>query len=159
MGFEAFRPPSQSTPTMINRLAHLCFKTDQLDRMILFYRDILGLPVKFTLKNRQGFAFGYYFACGGRTFLELFDQQGAVQQWGGEMVKLPSPATGACYQHFCLEVENLDAFRADLIARGVATTPITIGMEGSRQCWIKDPDGNSIELMEYTPDSLQTKEG
>ena len=144
---------------MINRLAHLCFKTDQLDRMILFYRDTLGLPIKFTLKGRDGFAFGYYFECGGRTFLELFDQKGAVQQWGGDMVKLQLPAAGACYQHFCLEVEGIETFRDAFFAKGVATTEITVGMDGSRQCWIKDPDGNSIELMEYTRDSLQTKEG
>jgi hypothetical protein len=31
-------------------------------------------------------------------------------------------------------------------------------MDGSRQCWIKDPDGNSIELMEYTSNSLQTQD-
>jgi lactoylglutathione lyase len=144
---------------MINRLAHLCFKTDQLDRMILFYRDTLGLQIKFTLKDRDGFAFGYYFECGGRTFLELFDQKGAVQQWGGDLVKLQLPAAGACYQHFCLEVEDIETFRDDLVAKGVATTEIAVGMDGSRQCWIKDPDGNSIELMEYTRDSLQTKEG
>jgi len=28
-------------------------------------------------------------------------------------------------------------------------------MDGSLQAWIKDPDGNDIELMEYTRDSLQ----
>ena len=141
---------------MIKRLAHLCFKTDQLDKMIHFYRDILGLPIKFTLTNKDGLVFGYYFECGSQSFLEIFDQNGAVRQWGGEVVELQSPA-GTFYQHFCLEVERIEAFRASLISRRVSVTEIAVGMDGSKQCWVQDPDGNSIELMEYTPASLQTK--
>jgi len=139
---------------MITRLAHLCFRTDQLDRMIPYYRDVLGLRIKFTLTNRDGREFGYYFECGDRSFLEIFDQQGAVRQWGGEVVALQSPP-GTFYQHFCLEVEHLEAFRARLADRQVPVTEITVGMDGSKQCWIRDPDGNSIELMEYTAASLQ----
>jgi lactoylglutathione lyase len=141
---------------MIQRLAHLCFKTDRLDRMIHFYRDQLGLRIKFTLNDAEGSAFGYYFACGGRTFVELFDQKGAARQWGGGVVALTTPPD-ATYQHFCLEVKNLAAFRRRLVARRLAVTAITTGMDGSRQCWLKDPDGNSIELMEYTPQSLQLR--
>jgi hypothetical protein len=77
-----------------------------------------------------------------------------VRQWGGEVVKLKSPAD-APYQHFCLEIEGLETLRENLIARGIAVTEIAVGMDGSKQCWIKDPDSNSIELMEYTPSSLQ----
>lgn len=141
---------------MIKRLAHLCFKSDQIDKMVRFYRDILGMQVKFTLTGDDGVDFGYYFDCGECSFIELFDQSGAVRQWGGEVVKLRSPAD-AQYQHFCLEVEGIEALREHLAARGVPVTEITVGMDGSKQCWIKDPDGNSIELMEYTSDSLQTQ--
>ncbi|HUJ42935.1 MAG TPA: VOC family protein [Opitutaceae bacterium] len=151
-----FSPRIHHLDSMIKRLAHLCFRTDQLDRMIPFYRDILGLPIKFTLTNRDGQEFGCYFACGDRSFLELFDQQGAVRQWGGEVVTLQSPP-GTFYQHFCLEVERIEAFRENLVARRVSVTDIAVGMDGSKQCWIRDPDGNSIELMEYTGASLQTK--
>lgn len=141
---------------MIQRLAHLCFKTDQLDRMIHFYRDLLGLPVKFTLNDPEGAAFGYYFACGGRTFVELFDQAGAVRQWGGRVVDLKT-RPDSTYQHFCLEVKRIGAFRRRLTARGLPVTKVSTGMDGSRQCWIKDPDGNAIELMEYTRRSLQLR--
>jgi catechol 2,3-dioxygenase-like lactoylglutathione lyase family enzyme len=141
---------------MVKRLAHLCFKTDQLEKMIRFYRDTLGLRIKFTLKNKDGLVFGYYFECGECSFLEIFDQQGAVRQWGGEVVAL-KPAAGTCYQHFCLEVEGIETVRTGLVSKGVPVTEIIVGMDGSNQCWIKDPDGNDIELMEYTRDSLQTK--
>jgi lactoylglutathione lyase len=80
-----------------------------------------------------------------------------VRQWGGEVVKLRSPAD-AQYQHFCLEIEGLEALRESLVGHGIAVTEIAVGMDGSKQCWIKDPDGNSIELMEYTPRSLQIQD-
>ena len=142
---------------MIKRLAHLCFKSDQIDRMIRFYRDVLGLQLKFTMTGTDGVDFGYYFACGECSFLELFDQRGAVRQWGGEVVKLKS-SPDSQYQHFCLEIEGLETLRENLLGRGVAVTAIAVGMDGSKQCWIKDPDGNSIELMEYTPKSLQIQD-
>ena len=72
---------------MIKKLAHVCLFTDQLDTMIAFYRDVMGFPVKFTMKNDDGFAFGYYFATGEMSFVEIFDQKGAVKQWGGTVGK------------------------------------------------------------------------
>jgi hypothetical protein len=44
-----------------------------------------------------------------------------------------------------------------LEAKGLLVTKITMGMDNSKQCWVKDPDGNDIELMEYTPESYQLR--
>jgi catechol 2,3-dioxygenase-like lactoylglutathione lyase family enzyme len=52
---------------MIRQLAHLCFYTDRLEQMVHFYRDGLGLPVKFTLNDDDGHLMGYYFECGNST--------------------------------------------------------------------------------------------
>ncbi len=139
---------------MIKKLAHVCLHTDQLDAMIAFYRDVLGFPVKFTMKNDDGFAFGYYFATGDTTFVEIFDQRGAVKQWGGTVGTLRD-TQDTKYRHYCFEVENLEQVVAALEAKGVKCRPIAVGMDHSKQSWIKDPDGNDIELMEYTPRSLQ----
>ncbi len=88
------------------------------------------------------------------TFIEIFDQRGAVKQWGGQVGEL---TRGSLYKHLCFEVENLEELAARLAAQGLHVTPITIGMDNSKQCWIKDPDGNDIELMEYTSQSYQIK--
>lgn len=139
---------------MIKKLAHLCFYTNQLDRMIAFYRDVLGFPVKFTMKNDDGFEFGYYFGTGDMTFVEIFDQRGAVKQWGGDLE--PRRANdGVRYGHYCFEVTGIEKLCAELTGKGVDVIPIKVGMDNSKQAWIKDPDGNAIELMEYTPRSLQ----
>ena len=65
---------------MIRQLAHINFVTDDLPRLIAFYVNKLGMKVKFTLNNREGVPFGYYFECGQSTFLEFFDQALAVSQ-------------------------------------------------------------------------------
>jgi catechol 2,3-dioxygenase-like lactoylglutathione lyase family enzyme len=139
---------------IIKQLAHLCFYTNQLDTMVAFYRDTLGLPVRFTMKTDDGAVFGYYFATGQTTFIEIFDQAGAVKQWGGDAAPR-KPNTNVRYGHFCLEIIGLEDAVADLKAKGVSVRPISVGMDNSKQAWIKDPDGNDIELMEYTPKSLQ----
>jgi lactoylglutathione lyase len=139
---------------MIQRLGHLCFHTHQLPAMIAFYRDMLGLTVKFGLQHDDGTTFGYYLSAGHTTFIEIFDHAGAARQWGGPSGQL-GPNEGVHYHHFCLEVAGLEVFREQMIAKGVTVTPVKVGMDHSRQAWLKDPDGNAIELMEYTPRSLQ----
>lgn len=137
---------------MIRQLAHLNFVTNDLSGIIDFYVNKLGLKVKFTLNNKAGQPFGYYFECGDATFIEFFDQALAAREWGGQVEDLTA---GTRYKHFCLEVTGLDEYCEKLKSRGVPVSAITLGMDNSRQAWIADPDGNSIELMEYGPASLQ----
>ena len=137
---------------MIRKLAHLNFVTDDLDRIVDFYVDKLGMKVKFTLDNKKGQPFGYYFECGESTFIEVFDQALAAEVWSGKVEKL---ANGTQYKHFCLEVTGLDEYCKELKSKGVEVTAVSLGMDNSRQAWIADPDGNQIELMEYGPSSLQ----
>jgi catechol 2,3-dioxygenase-like lactoylglutathione lyase family enzyme len=140
---------------MIQRVAHLCFMTRQLPAMTEFYRDMLGLPIKFALKHDDGTEFGYYFSAGHTTFVENFDRAGAVKQWGGEALPLRTHA-GSHYNHFCLEVAGLETFLGQLASKGAKIDRgVTVGMDHSKQAWLKDPDGNVIELMEYTARSLQ----
>lgn len=137
---------------MIRTLAHLNFVTNDLSKIIDFYVNKLGMKVKFTLNNKEGEPFGYYFECGNTTFLEFFDQGMAAKVWGGNVEEL---TIGTRYKHFCLEVTGLDEFCRNLKSKGVEVSDITMGMDNARQAWIADPDGNQIELMEYGPTSLQ----
>jgi len=137
---------------MIKQLAHLNFTSNQAAEMVDFYTRLLGMSIKFTLDHADGTPFGWYVDCGNRTFLEIFDQAGAVKQWGGQVVEL---VKGSRYRHLCFEVQDLESYRSDLIEKGVSASEIRVGMDRSKQCWIKDPDGNDIELMEYTPLSAQ----
>lgn len=137
---------------MIRQLAHICFFSDRVDEMLDFYTHKLGLKMKFTMKTKEDITFGYYFECGQSTFIELFDRSLALKEWGGERGSL---ANRTHYQHLCFEVIDLLRFRQRLMEQGLEVTEITEGLDFSRQAWIKDPDGNAIEIMEYTSKSLQ----
>lgn len=139
---------------MFKRLAHICLITDRTEEMVVFYRDVLGFPIKFTMAHDDGTDFGWYFGMGELTFMELFDQKGMVKQWGGTARELQGTA-GSHYGHFCLQTENIEETRNKLLAKGLEVTPTKTGMDNSIQCWINDPDGNRIELMEYTEKSMQ----
>lgn len=141
---------------MIRKLAHLCFFTNDLDRLVAFYRDALGLAVKFRFRAADGAVFGAYVATGDTTFVEFFDQRLTARQWSVDSAPLDA---GNRYQHLCFEVSGLTAFRDTLLARGVSIGEIRVCLDGSLQAWLSDPDGNRIELMEYTHRSAQLAHG
>ena len=144
---------------MIKSLGHICLRTHQLPVMVAFYRDVLGLTVKFGLKHDDGTEFGYYMAAGNTTFVEIFDHADAHRRSKSpkplEPLEEPRDPWLSRYNHFCLQVEGLDAYVAGLASRGVEVTGRKTGNDHSRQAWIKDPDGNQIELQEYTAQSRQ----
>jgi lactoylglutathione lyase len=144
---------------MIKQLAHLCFKTSRLEEMTAFYRDALGATLKFNYLGKNGRPIGSYFAFGENTFVEVFDHADAHRRSNSpkplEPLEEPRDAWLMRYNHFCFQVEDLDGYVALLESRGVVVTGRKIGNDRSHQAWIKDPDGNLIELQQYTAQSRQ----
>lgn len=144
---------------MIKQLAHLCFKTSQLGRQTEFYRDVLGATVRFRYLNRAGEPIGCYFALGENTFVEIFDHADAHRRSQSskplEPLEEPRDPWLARYNHFCLQIDGLDDFVKLIESRGAIVTGRKVGNDGSHQAWVKDPDGNLIELQEYTAQSRQ----
>ena len=128
---------------MITGIAHTCYVVKDLEASIAFYRDKLGMAEAFDFINDKGERFGIYLHAGGRTFIELFV--------GDVAERAPKQS----YQHLCLEVEDFDGTVAELRARGLEVANVKLGTDHSWQCWVKDPDGNGIELHGYTPESKQ----
>lgn len=128
---------------MITGLAHACFVVRDLDASLAFYRDKLGLAPAFDFVNDGGERFGVYLHLGRRSFIELFRGH------------IADPAPDQSYQHICLEVEDFDATVAELRSRGVQVTNVSLGSDKSWQAWLADPDGNKIELHQYTAESKQ----
>ncbi len=140
---------------MIRQIAHVCLYTDRLEEMRRWYVDGLGLRLAFPFENPEtGATFGLYFDAGNSTFLEIFDRKGAAEMWGGEVRQVER---GTDHRHLCFEVTGLDALRARLLERRLEVTEPKVGLDHSRQAWTADPDGNPVELMEYTAESLQLR--
>ncbi|MFW6155055.1 MAG: VOC family protein [Planctomycetota bacterium] len=128
---------------MVKRLAHLCLVVSDLDKAVSFYRDALGMTEAFPFIDTGGRQYGQYLHAGEGTFLELF-------------VGTHDPRhDGQSYRHFCLQVEDLAAEVDRLRTAGVTVSDIKLGTDRSYQAWLEDPDGNRIELHQYTPDSKQ----
>ncbi len=128
---------------MIIGLAHVCFSVSNLEDSIIFYKDKLGFSPVFDFVNEKGKRFGIYLHIGGRNFIELFE--------GNPERSVRSQS----YQHFCLEVDDIESTVSSLRSKGIEVTEIKMGSDNSWQAWLSDPDGNRIELHQYTPESKQ----
>lgn len=128
---------------MLKALAHVCLRVQNLPASIEFYVNKVGLKHAFDFTNDQGERFGVYLHVAGRGFVELFQAQ------EGE------PERPRSWQHFCLEVDNVNQAARELREKGVEVTNAHLGADGSWQVWLEDPDGNRIELHSYTPESKQ----
>ncbi len=130
---------------MITRFAHVCLNVKDIQKTIDFYNKTIGLPVEFTFL-KDGRIIGVYFNTGGMNFIEAFENKNV------EVVN-----TGLV--HFCLETDNIDATIEEFASKGIPCTPKKFGCDRSWQTWIQDPDGNKIEIHEYTKESAQLNGG
>ena len=128
---------------LVTGLAHVCFVVSDLERSEAFYCQALGLQRAFSFVNDRGETFGHYVHVGGRQFIELFQRE------------LAPRAEAQSYQHICLEVDDLPRTVATLRERDVSCTDPKLGSDKAWQAWIEDPDGNRIELHQYTSDARQ----
>ncbi len=127
---------------MITRLAHVCLIVRDLQQTIAFYNGALGLPVHFTFE-KTGKLFGAYFKVGPeRNFIEAFENP-------------ENKPVNTGISHFCLETPDIDAAIRTLAAKGVTCTAKQLGCDQAWQTWLADPDGNKIELHQYTAQSSQ----
>lgn len=137
---------------MITAIGHVAFRVTDLDRALGFYCGKLGFHEAFRLdREGQPSPWIVYLQLAEGQFLELFP--------GGEGDVAPR-GRRAGYNHFCLLVDDLDATLESLRGAGVTVDgEPKVGMDGNRQYWIADPDGNEIELMQIMPGSRQAAAG
>ena len=130
-------------------IGHVALKVADIRRSLEFYRDRLGFTEMMRLNHEDGTLWLVYLRISDTQFLELFP--------GGEGDRAPGGDVTAL-NHFCLECDNLDATAAALRDRDIRLTvePRT-GADGNQQCWIEDPDGNRIEFMQMSPQSMQAE--
>jgi lactoylglutathione lyase len=128
-------------------LAHVAIKVTDLDRSLDFYINRLGFPEMLRLNKDDGSTWLVYLRITDDQYLEVFP--------GAENDRAPGwDANGM--NHMCLAVEDIDAVVQRIEAAGIALLlPLKLAVDGNRQAWIEDPDGNRIELMEMDANSLQ----
>ena len=129
---------------MITDLGHLAFAAHDLERSLAFYAT-LGLHEAFRLHNEDRSLMLVYLHVTADHFLEVFPNGPA-----------PAPQLRGSFMHLCLVVDDLQATVKHLIEEGVTIEQEPkVGLDHNRQAWIRDPDGNSIELMQLVEGSPQ----
>ncbi len=123
---------------MFGKIDYAMVNVSQMGRSVAFYRDVLGIALKFESPGWSEFDTG-------ATTLALHHAPA--------MAAAPShgPAAGTCTLGF--SVDDLDATVATLQARGAVFVmpPTTQAGEGIRLAVMVDPDGLAISLAQALP--------
>ena len=131
----------------ITSIGHVALKVHDLEKSLAFYRDRLGFPEMMRIDKPEGGVWLVYLRITDEQFIEIFPgaENGRAPGWNGNAIT-----------HVCLTVDDLDAVVDQVTAAGI---PLLIekktAIDGNRQAWIEDPDGNRIEFMQINPASMQ----
>ena len=120
-------------------LIHTCYRITDPERSVAFY-EALGLEKRRELPIRDE-AVNYFLGIPGQDSPELE----LTHNFGVDSYEL-----GTGYGHVALTVEDLDGTLERLKAQGIEPErePYTVREGGSRLCFVRDPDGYRVELIE-----------
>lgn len=130
----------------ITGIAHAAFYVSDMAKARAFYEGFLGFasPYSIPRPNNPG-AQLVWIKINDRQSVELFPDPVA-------------PDADRLY-HIAVETEDAEAMRLYLQSKGVAVPPATaIGKIGNKNYFIKDPNGNTVEIVEYLPDGWTMRE-
>ena len=128
----------------ITGVAHIAVFVSDLDKAVSFYTGVLGLAQPFDLKNPDGTIGMLFFRVNDRQYVEVSKER--------------EPNTDRL-NHIAFEVEDAEAVRAYLKAKGVAVPDsVPRGRTGNLNFTVKDPDGHGVEFVQYTPEARHTQE-
>ncbi len=122
-------------------LVHTCYRVADPDASVAFY-EALGFEKRRELPIRDE-AVNYFLGVPGRDGPELeLTYNFETPEAGYEI--------GTGYGHIAVTVDDLDEALGRLEEKGIAPErpPYTVREGGSRICFVRDPDGYRVELIE-----------
>lgn len=132
---------------------HLAMATNDMDKTVRFYRDILGMPLVATTGNQPGRPYRhYFFQLGGAQTIAFFEWPGMLEEF-----HKPAglPAQGPVqFDHVSFgvtNVEELEKLQQDLRAKGVEVTEI-VDHHICKSIYFTDPNGIALEASAWTMD-------
>ena len=122
----------------MSELIHTCYRIGDIDRSVSFYEK-LGFEEVGRIPIREEAINVFMGLPGDGPRLELTYNHG-----------VDSYELGSGYNHIAVTVEDIDATLERLAEEGIEPEkpPYTVRDGGSRLCFVRDPDGYRIELIE-----------
>jgi lactoylglutathione lyase len=121
-------------------LIHTCYRITDIDRSVAFY-EALGFEEvgRIPIRDEATNVFMNIPGDGDMPRLELTHNHG-----------VDSYELGTAYGHIAITAEDLDSTLEQLAGQGIEPEkpPYTVREGGSRLCFVRDPDGYRIELIE-----------
>mgnify|MGYP001628091800 CR=1 FL=1 len=129
------------TPLPLAGLDHVVIRARNIEAMLAFYRDVLGLKV---VKHNE--PLGLWHLDAGGSMIDLVDMNGTLGQAGG-----PAPGQAPNVDHVAIKLARFDetAIRGYLSSKGVDSqeAKTRFGARGDGpSIYMNDPDGNGVEL-------------
>jgi lactoylglutathione lyase len=122
-------------------LIHTCYRILEIDRSVAFY-EALGFEEKgrFPIREEAINVFMGLPDDGPEPRLELTYNIGRAEPY----------EIGTGYGHIAITTPDLDSTLESLAAQGIepGRPPYTVREGGSRLCFVRDPDGYRVELIE-----------
>ena len=122
-------------------LIHTCYRITDIDRSVAFYealgfQEIRRAPIRDEAIN----VFMNQPEDGDNPRLELTFNHGRTEPYD----------IGTGYGHIAVNTPDLDAALGELAGQGIEPErpPYTLSEGGSRLCFVRDPDGYRIEMIE-----------
>jgi lactoylglutathione lyase len=126
-------------------ISHAAFYVTDLAKARAFYEGLLGFASPFSIPRKHG---------GELVWIKINDRQ-TVELFPAAEV---APDADRLF-HIALEVDDAEAMRVYLQAKGVAVPDkVGVGKIGNKNYFIKDPNGNTVEIVEYLPDGWTMRE-
>jgi len=142
---------------MIKHFHHTAISVSDLDRSIHFYRDLLGMKLDWRIDHRRSPALekvvglgnvdvSYAMLSGWGTKIEVFEYHSPA----GLLYPENRPVCDHGITHMAFQVEKIDELYQRLKSQGVRfNSPPQIVREGVKAAYFHDPDGITLEIVEY----------
>jgi lactoylglutathione lyase len=122
----------------VPELIHTCYRIGDIDRSVAFYEalgfeELRRMPIRDEAIN---------------VFMGLPDDGARLELTYNHGVDSYELGTG--YNHIAITASDLDATLANLAGQGIEPEkpPYTVREGGNRICFVRDPDGYRIEIIE-----------
>ncbi len=135
---------------------HTAISTPDLGRSVAWYRDHFGFDVSFDFlwdESNDKFERTHAERTRGRVaMLERNNARLEIFEYAKPVPARADPARrnvehGIC--HFCIEVKDIDGEYERLLGEGVVFQSEPVAQAYIKCCYLRDPDSNIIELIEY----------